>query len=148
MIWPERFPMPRLSTLCISRGQLLRGAWWYLPSAPLHLCLHRLSLLQPVHKFFPCLGDIFLLTIRVMLYFFPSYVFIALSYFSRVGWIVPNKVKINQLFAVAHGLGLALMTFDWGQVSYVGSPCLPMVGHCYHRLHRRFLLSVSRPCSL
>jgi OPT oligopeptide transporter protein len=49
--------------------------------------------------------------------FFPSYIFTALSYFSWVCWIVPDNVKINQLFGVVHGLGMGVVTFDWGQIT-------------------------------
>ncbi|KAH9979460.1 OPT oligopeptide transporter protein-domain-containing protein [Lactifluus volemus] len=57
--------------------------------------------------------------------FFPSYLFTALSYFSWVCWIAPNNVKINQLFGVTHGLGMSVVTFDWGQVTgFNGSPLL------------------------
>ncbi|KAH9979469.1 OPT oligopeptide transporter protein-domain-containing protein [Lactifluus volemus] len=28
----------------------------------------------------------------------------------------PNNVKINQLFGVTHGLGMSVITFDWGQI--------------------------------
>jgi hypothetical protein len=54
--------------------------------------------------------------------FLPSYLFTALSSFSWVCWIAPNNVKINQLFGVTHGIGMGVLTFDWGQISYIGSP--------------------------
>ncbi|TDL22303.1 small oligopeptide transporter [Rickenella mellea] len=55
-------------------------------------------------------------------YFFPGYIFQALSYFDWVCWIVPNNVKINQLFGYSTGLGMSLITFDWSQITYIGSP--------------------------
>ncbi|KAI5123303.1 hypothetical protein M0805_009324 [Coniferiporia weirii] len=55
-------------------------------------------------------------------YFFPGYIFQALSYFSWVCWIVPDNVKINQLFGYSSGLGMSLITFDWAQIAYIGSP--------------------------
>ncbi|KAG8904835.1 hypothetical protein FRB99_001091 [Tulasnella sp. 403] len=55
-------------------------------------------------------------------YFFPGYIFSALSYFSWVCWIAPNNVVVNQLFGVQHGLGGSLLTFDWSQIAYIGSP--------------------------
>ncbi|KAG8844060.1 hypothetical protein FRB96_003293 [Tulasnella sp. 330] len=55
-------------------------------------------------------------------YFLPGYLFSALSYFSWVCWIAPNNVVVNQLFGVVHGLGGSLLTFDWSQIAYIGSP--------------------------
>ncbi|KZV91748.1 OPT oligopeptide transporter [Exidia glandulosa HHB12029] len=55
-------------------------------------------------------------------YFFPGYIFGALSYFSWVCWIAPNNVKVNHMFGVFHGLGMSLITFDWAQIAYIGSP--------------------------
>ncbi|KAL6307856.1 OPT oligopeptide transporter [Sparassis latifolia] len=55
-------------------------------------------------------------------YFFPYYIFAALSYFNWVCWIVPNNVVVNQLFGYSTGLGMSLITFDWAQISYIGSP--------------------------
>ncbi|CAE6466178.1 unnamed protein product [Rhizoctonia solani] len=55
-------------------------------------------------------------------YFLPGYLFTALSYFSWVCWIAPNNVKVNQMFGVVHGLGMSLITFDWSQIAYIGSP--------------------------
>ncbi|TDL15604.1 OPT oligopeptide transporter [Rickenella mellea] len=55
-------------------------------------------------------------------YFFPGYIFSALSYFSWVCWIAPNNVKVNQMFGYNSGLGMSLITFDWSQIAYIGSP--------------------------
>ncbi|KAI5121403.1 hypothetical protein M0805_003175 [Coniferiporia weirii] len=55
-------------------------------------------------------------------YFFPGYIFQALSYFSWVCWIAPNNIKVNQLFGSVSGLGMSLITFDWSQIAYIGSP--------------------------
>ncbi|KAG9002079.1 hypothetical protein FRB93_011852 [Tulasnella sp. JGI-2019a] len=55
-------------------------------------------------------------------YFLPGYLFTALSYFSWVCWIAPENVVVNQLFGVVHGLGGSLLTFDWSQIAYIGSP--------------------------
>ncbi|KIO25491.1 hypothetical protein M407DRAFT_210540 [Tulasnella calospora MUT 4182] len=55
-------------------------------------------------------------------YFLPGYLFSALSYFSWVCWIAPNNIVVNQLFGVVHGLGGSLLTFDWSQIAYIGSP--------------------------
>ncbi|KAE9392630.1 small oligopeptide transporter, partial [Gymnopus androsaceus JB14] len=55
-------------------------------------------------------------------YFLPGYLFQALSYFSWVCWIVPDNVKVNQMFGYQSGLGMSLLTFDWAQIAYIGSP--------------------------
>jgi OPT family small oligopeptide transporter len=55
-------------------------------------------------------------------YFFPGYIFAALSYFSWVTWIRPNNPTIAQLFGYFHGMGMSVVTFDWNQITYIGSP--------------------------
>ncbi|KAJ7129479.1 small oligopeptide transporter [Mycena epipterygia] len=55
-------------------------------------------------------------------YILPGYLFTALSYFSWVCWIAPNNIVVNQLFGVNYGLGMGLLTFDWAQIAYIGSP--------------------------
>ncbi|KAI0089580.1 small oligopeptide transporter [Irpex rosettiformis] len=55
-------------------------------------------------------------------YFFPGYIFQALSYFSWVCWIAPQNVVVNQLFGESSGLGMSILTFDWTQMTYIGSP--------------------------
>lgn len=36
--------------------------------------------------------------------------------------MVPNNVPINQVFGVSSGLGMSFVTFDWLQISWIGSP--------------------------
>ncbi|KAJ6605339.1 small oligopeptide transporter [Mycena vulgaris] len=55
-------------------------------------------------------------------YFFPGYIFQALSYFSWVTWIRPDNAVIAQLFGYFHGMGMSVITFDWNQITYIGSP--------------------------
>jgi len=55
-------------------------------------------------------------------YFFPGYIFQALSYFSWVCWIAPDNVPVNQMFGYIHGMGMSMITFDWAQIAYIGSP--------------------------
>ncbi|TCD71650.1 hypothetical protein EIP91_007397 [Steccherinum ochraceum] len=55
-------------------------------------------------------------------YFFPGYIFQALGYFNWVCWIAPNNIVVNQLFGYSSGLGMSLITFDWSQIAYIGSP--------------------------
>lgn len=55
-------------------------------------------------------------------YFIPGYLFQALSVFSWVCWIAPNNRIVNQLFGYETGLGMSIITFDWSQISFIGSP--------------------------
>ncbi|KAH7909749.1 OPT oligopeptide transporter protein-domain-containing protein [Hygrophoropsis aurantiaca] len=55
-------------------------------------------------------------------YFFPGYLFTALSYFSWVTWIYPGDPVVAQLFGYVHGMGMSIVTFDWSQIAYIGSP--------------------------
>jgi OPT family small oligopeptide transporter len=55
-------------------------------------------------------------------YFFPGYIFQALSYFSWVTWIRPENTTIAALFGYVHGMGMSVITFDWSQIAYIGSP--------------------------
>ncbi|ETW75392.1 oligopeptide transporter [Heterobasidion irregulare TC 32-1] len=55
-------------------------------------------------------------------YLLPGYLFQALSMFSWVCWIVPNNVVVNQLFGYRSGLGLSMLSFDWNQIAFTGSP--------------------------
>ncbi|KAF9051443.1 OPT oligopeptide transporter [Panaeolus papilionaceus] len=55
-------------------------------------------------------------------YVMPGYLFQALSFFSWVCWIFPKNITVNQLFGQKSGLGMSLLTFDWAQVAYIGSP--------------------------
>ncbi|CEH15016.1 Sexual differentiation process protein ISP4 [Ceraceosorus bombacis] len=55
-------------------------------------------------------------------YFVTNFLFTALNYFNWVCWIVPNNHLINTLFGTVGGMGLSVLTFDWSQISYIGSP--------------------------
>uniref|UniRef100_A0A8H8CGT5 OPT oligopeptide transporter n=1 Tax=Psilocybe cubensis TaxID=181762 RepID=A0A8H8CGT5_PSICU len=55
-------------------------------------------------------------------YLLPGYLFQALSYFSWVCWIAPDNVPLNEMFGYVHGMGMSLITFDWAQIAYIGSP--------------------------
>ncbi|KAF8154812.1 small oligopeptide transporter [Crassisporium funariophilum] len=58
----------------------------------------------------------------VVWYIIPGYLFQALSVFSWVCWIAPDNVKINQIFGYHTGLGFSLLTLDWNQIAFIGSP--------------------------
>ncbi|KAE8259388.1 hypothetical protein A4X13_0g1043 [Tilletia indica] len=55
-------------------------------------------------------------------YWFPGYIFTALSVFNWACWIAPNNIKLNQLMGTNSGLGMGVLTFDWSQIAYNGSP--------------------------
>ncbi|KAI0646036.1 OPT oligopeptide transporter [Trametes meyenii] len=55
-------------------------------------------------------------------YVVPGYLFSALSVFTWVCWIAPNNVKINALFGYHSGMGFSLLSFDWNQIAFIGSP--------------------------
>ncbi|KAF1344780.1 OPT oligopeptide transporter protein-domain-containing protein [Delphinella strobiligena] len=57
-------------------------------------------------------------------YWLPGLMFVALSYFTWICWIVPNNKVVNQLFGFQTGLGLSPITFDWSQIAYNTNPLL------------------------
>jgi OPT oligopeptide transporter protein len=64
-------------------------------------------------------------------FWFPSYLFTALSVFNWVCWIAPNNITVNALFGANTGLGMSMLTFDWNMIAFIGSPlvtpvCLPL----------------------
>ncbi|CAO1630872.1 unnamed protein product [Sympodiomycopsis kandeliae] len=52
-------------------------------------------------------------------YFFPGYIFTALSTANWVCWIVPKNIVVNQLFGTTQGLGMGIFTLDWSQINYI-----------------------------
>ena len=54
--------------------------------------------------------------------------------FSYVCWAAPTNVPINQLFGVRSGMGMGVLTFDWSQISWIGSP---LMGEFFFSLHCR-----------
>ncbi|KAG6920129.1 hypothetical protein DXG01_004895 [Tephrocybe rancida] len=57
-------------------------------------------------------------------FFLPGFLFEALSVFSFICWAAPKNVPLNQVFGVHSGLGLSVLTFDWTQISWIGSPLM------------------------
>ncbi|KAF8213549.1 OPT oligopeptide transporter [Mycena galopus ATCC 62051] len=55
-------------------------------------------------------------------YWVPGYLFTALSVFNWVCWIAPTNVKVNTVFGSLTGLGMSAITFDWAQITFIGSP--------------------------
>ncbi|ODQ82773.1 hypothetical protein BABINDRAFT_178904 [Babjeviella inositovora NRRL Y-12698] len=50
-------------------------------------------------------------------YWFPGFIFKALSYFNWVCWIAPKNIVVNQIFGTSSGLGIIPITFDWTQIT-------------------------------
>lgn len=65
-------------------------------------------------------------------FWFPGYLFTALSVFNWVCWIVPNNVPVNILFGTNTGLGMGVLTFDWSMIAYLGSPLVTPVRRALH----------------
>lgn len=58
-------------------------------------------------------------------YWFPGYIFQALSIFAFPTFIAPNNVTVNKVFGGYSGMGLLPITFDWTSVaSWVQSPLI------------------------
>ena len=38
--------------------------------------------------------------------------------------MAPKNVPVNQLFGVHTGMGMSVLTFDWSQISWIGSPLM------------------------
>lgn len=53
-----------------------------------------------------------------------GFLFEALSVFSFICWAAPTNVPINQIFGVRTGLGFSVITFDWSQITWIGSPLM------------------------
>ena len=51
-------------------------------------------------------------------YWFPDFIFPALSYFTWICWIAPNNAVVNQVFGMKSGMGLVPVTFDCMFPSY------------------------------
>jgi OPT family oligopeptide transporter len=63
-------------------------------------------------------------SVGFIFYFLPGLLFPALSNFNVITWFAPKNVVVANLFGVSSGLGLFPVTFDWAQVTYIGSPLL------------------------
>ena len=58
-------------------------------------------------------------------FWFPNYIFAALSYFSWMAWISPNNADLASITGSLTGLGLnPLSTFDWNILSYNVDPLM------------------------
>ncbi|KAI0267969.1 OPT oligopeptide transporter protein-domain-containing protein [Russula aff. rugulosa BPL654] len=90
-----------------------------------------------------CLGNLLL-----CYDFLPSYLFTALSNFSWACWIAPNNAKVNQLFGVSHGLAMGILTFDWGQISFVNDLFHPLYTNVWYIAYLPLVSSIRFPFNL
>ena len=72
-------------------------------------------------------------------YWFPGYIFTALSWFTWACWIAPKNPVVNTLFGYVSGLGMGFVTFDWAMISYFGSPLVVPVSFSPPARERMFL---------
>ncbi|CAK7229617.1 hypothetical protein SBRCBS47491_007311 [Sporothrix bragantina] len=69
----------------------------------------------------------FLITFGAMFvyYWFPSYIFTALSAFSWMTWIAPDNVNLSSIAGFNNGLGInPFPTWDWVNVTYMYDPLM------------------------
>ncbi|KAJ7465786.1 OPT-domain-containing protein [Mycena galericulata] len=58
-------------------------------------------------------------------FWFPDYIFQALSYFNWMTWIAPNNVSLAAITGSVSGLGFnPIGTFDWNQLTYAVDPLI------------------------
>ncbi|KAJ6618832.1 OPT oligopeptide transporter [Mycena sp. CBHHK59/15] len=69
------------------------------------------------YKFF-----FYVVTGSFLWFWFPDYLFQALSSFAFITWIAPKNQKVNTLFGMNSGLGLLPISLDWTVISYAGAP--------------------------
>ncbi|KAM5543759.1 hypothetical protein V8D89_002376 [Ganoderma adspersum] len=55
---------------------------------------------------------------------FFAYAFVSagVCVFTWVCWLAPNNVKVNAIFGYHSGMGFSLLSFDWNQIAFIGSP--------------------------
>ncbi|EPQ54770.1 OPT-domain-containing protein [Gloeophyllum trabeum ATCC 11539] len=64
-------------------------------------------------------------TAMFIYFWFPNYIFQALSYFNWITWISPNNVTLAAVTGGVTGLGLnPFPTFDWNMLTVVGDPLI------------------------
>ncbi|KAJ7624592.1 OPT-domain-containing protein [Roridomyces roridus] len=69
--------------------------------------------------FLYCFGAMF------VYFWFPDYIFQALSYFNWMTWIAPNNVHLAAITGAVSGLGFnPIPTFDWNQLVYFLDPLI------------------------
>jgi hypothetical protein len=67
---------------------------------------------------------VWLTTAAFFFFFLPGFLFEGLSVFSFVCWAAPTNVPVNQMFGIHSGMGMSILTFDWTQISWIGSPLM------------------------
>ncbi|KAL1642599.1 hypothetical protein SLS58_005368 [Diplodia intermedia] len=58
--------------------------------------------------------------ILIAYFWFPNYIFQALSYFNWMSWIAPNNVNLNAVTGMVNGLGInPIPTLDWNTLLFI-----------------------------
>ena len=72
-------------------------------------------------------------------FWFPDYIFQALSIFNWVSWIAPNNVALNSVVGFNNGVGLnPLPTFDWNILLWDTPPQDPLIVPFFNTFNKFF----------
>ncbi|KAJ7203881.1 OPT-domain-containing protein [Mycena pura] len=72
-----------------------------------------------------CFGAMFGVPSNQVYFFFPDFIFQALSYFNWMTWIAPDNISLAAITGSVSGLGLnPLPTLDWSQLVYAVDPLI------------------------
>lgn len=81
-------------------------------------CMNLLSVSQ-MRWFVYCFSAMF------VYFWFPGYIFQALSYFNWMTWIAPDNISLAAITGSVSGLGLnPIPNFDWNQLVYAVDPLI------------------------
>ncbi|THV06162.1 OPT superfamily oligopeptide transporter [Dendrothele bispora CBS 962.96] len=116
LVWPASMVWPQNLVACTLLNTLHAEEEYDDPSAPASAAAYR-GITRYRFFMWTTIG-------AFVFFFFPGFIFQALSIFSFICWAAPNNVPVNQLFGVYSGLGMSLITFDWTQISWIGSPLM------------------------
>lgn len=75
-------------------------------------------------------------------FWFPGFIFQAMSLFSWITWIAPDNVTLDSIFGITGGVGLnPLPTFDWNMFGGTGLylPTFAIVNQCFGILIAAFM---------
>ena len=115
MVWPQNLVVCALLNTLHARDDNAPGG--------ITRCRYFLVVLTAAFFFFFIPGESFFSHVGNT-YTLSGYLFQGLSVFSWLCWIFPDNVPVNQLFGVSSGLGMGVLTFDWAQISWIGSPLM------------------------
>ncbi|KAJ3824187.1 OPT oligopeptide transporter protein-domain-containing protein [Lentinula raphanica] len=120
MVWPQNLvACTLLNTLHAEEEEVDSEGEAYMEEAPVkrRKTRHRRPITR--YRFF-----LYLTLFNFLFFFLPGFLFTSLSIFSYICWLAPTNVVVNQLFGVYSGLGMSILTADWTQISWIGSPLM------------------------